>query len=275
MAMASIRRVIFDPSAVAHGAIRDHRHFRYYDLYVHAFVVILLISNIVAPKLVEVGPFALGFITLGPFLLSGAQILFPLTYIFGDIFTEVYGYAASRRAIWIGFFASVLLAVVATVIVLMPAAPSWTGQAAYEYVLGFLPRIVVASLIAYLAGEFANAIVLSRMKVMTNGKHLWMRTIGSTVVGQAVDSVLVIAIAFGGTQPWPVLLNLMVSGYLAKVLFEAAATPVTYAVVNFCKRREGIDVFDVNADYNPFHTMPPPDIDELAERAGEGVETSA
>ncbi|MDZ7639917.1 MAG: queuosine precursor transporter [Bryobacterales bacterium] len=269
MPIASIRRVIFDPSAVAHGAIRDHRHFRYYDLYVHAFVVILLVSNIVAPKLVEVGPYALGFFTLGPFLLSGAQILFPLTYIFGDIFTEVYGYAASRRAIWIGFFASLLLAVVSTLIVAMPSAPSWTGQAAYEYVLGFLPRIVIASLIAYLAGEFANAIILSRMKVMTNGRHLWMRTIGSTVVGQAVDTMLVIAIVFGGTQPLPVLLNLMMSGYIAKVLFEVAATPLTYAVVNFCKRSEGIDVYDVNADYNPFHSMPPPDLNELGERTGD------
>lgn len=274
MAIDSIRRVIFDPSAVSHGAIQDHRHFRYYDLYVHVFVVILLVSNIVAPKLVELGPFALGFITLGPFLLSGAQILFPLTYIFGDIFTEVYGYAASRRAIWIGFFASVLLAVVATLIVLMPPAASWKGQEAYEYVLGFLPRIVVASLLAYLAGEFANAIVLSRMKVLTNGKHLWMRTIGSTVVGQAVDTVLVIAIAFGGTQPLPVLLNLMVSGYLAKVLFETLATPFTYLVVNFCKRTEGIDVYDIHADYNPFHTMPPPDPEGL--NADEtGVEESA
>lgn len=259
MAFDNIRRVIFDPSAVGAGAIRDHRRFRYYDLYVHAFVTILLISNIVAPKLVEAGPFHLGFITLGPFLLSGAQILFPLTYIFGDIFTEVYGYAASRRAIWIGFFSSLLLASVAMTIVAMPPATAWSGQTAYEYVLGFLPRIVVASLVAFLVGEFANAYVMSRMKVWTQGKHLWMRTIGSTVVGQGVDSFLVILIAFGGTQPWPVLWNLMISGYLAKVLFEAAATPLTYLVVNFCKRAEGIDVYDTNADYNPFHHMPPPE----------------
>ena len=259
MAFESIRRVIFDPSAVGAGAIRDHRRFRYYDLYVHAFVTILLISNIVAPKLVEAGPYHLGIVTLGPFLLSGAQILFPLTYIFGDIFTEVDGYAASRRAIWIGFFSSVLLAVVATIIVAMPPATAWQGQDAYEYVLGFLPRIVTASLVAFLVGEFANAYVMSRMKVMTAGRHLWMRTIGSTIVGQAVDSFLVILIAFGGTQPWPVLLNLMVSGYIAKVLFEVAATPLTYLAVGFCKRQEGIDVYDTNADYNPFHGMPPPE----------------
>lgn len=259
MAFHQIRRVIFDPTAVGAGAIRDHRHFLYYDLYVHAFVTILLISNIVAPKLVEAGPFELGFITLGPFLLSGAQILFPVTYIFGDIFTEVYGYAASRRAIWIGFFASLLLAAVATVIVAMPPAPTWEGQAAYSYVLGFLPRIVIASLVAFLVGEFANAYVLSKMKVMTKGKHLWMRTIGSTLVGQGVDSFLVILIAFGGTQPWPVIFNLMLSGYLAKVLFEVAATPLTYLAIGFCKRQEGIDVYDTNADYNPFAHMPPPE----------------
>lgn len=259
MGIDTIRRVIFDPTAVSAGTIRDHRHFRYYDLFVHAFVAILLISNIVAPKLVELGPFPLGFVTLGPFLLSGAQILFPLTYIFGDIFTEVYGYAASRRAIWIGFFASILLTVVSMLIVAMPPATSWTGQEAYQYVLGFLPRIVVASLVAYLVGEFANAYVLSRMKILTNGKHLWTRTIGSTVIGQAVDSFLVMLIAFGGTQPWSVLVNLMISGYLAKVLFEAAATPFTYLVVNFLKRQEGIDVYDTHADYNPFHTMPEPE----------------
>jgi uncharacterized integral membrane protein (TIGR00697 family) len=260
MSFHQIRRVIFDPSAVGAGAIRDHRQFRHYDLYVHAFVTILLISNIVAPKLVEAGPFHLGFVTLGPFLLSGAQILFPVTYIFGDIFTEVYGYAASRRAIWIGFFASLMLAVVATVIVAMPPAPTWEGQAAYSYVLGFLPRIVIASLVAFLVGEFANAYVLSKMKVLTQGKHLWMRTIGSTLVGQAVDSFLVILIAFGGTQPWSVIFNLMLSGYLAKVLFEVAATPLTYVAINFCKRQEGVDVYDTNADYNPFANMPPPEL---------------
>lgn len=258
MGFDNIRRVIFDPTAVGAGAIRDHRNFRYYDLYVHAFVTILLISNIVAPKLVQAGPYELGFLTLGPFLLSGAQILFPITYIFGDIFTEVYGYAASRRAIWIGFFASVLLAVVAMTIVAMPPADAWSGQEAYTYVLGFLPRLVVASLVAFLAGELANAYVLSRMKIWTQGRHLWMRTIGSTVVGQGIDSFLVILIAFGGTQPWPVLLNLMVSGYIAKVLFEVLATPITYVVVGFCKRQEGIDVYDTNADYNPFHTAPAP-----------------
>jgi len=252
MAFDQIRRVIFDPTAVGAGAIRDHRQFKYYDLYVHAFVTVLLVSNIVAPKITAMGPFDLGLMTVGPFVFSGAQILFPLTYIFGDIFTEVYGYAASRRAIWLGFFSSVLLAVVASIIVGLPPAPTWTGQEAYSYVLGFLPRLVVASLIAFLVGEFANAYVMSRMKVMTQGKHLWARTIGSTLAGQAVDSFLVILIAFGGTQPLPVLLNLMVSGYVAKVLFEVAATPLTYLVIGFCKRTEGIDVYDTNADYSPF-----------------------
>src|SRR5687767_500428 len=178
------------------------QRFRYYDMLVSAFVAVLLISNVLAPKLIEVGPF----------LFSGAQLLFPVTYIFGDIFTEVYGYAGSRRAIWNGFFASALMAVVAMFIVALPASPEWPHQAAYATVLGFLPRLVVASLIAYWAGEFANSFVMARMKLMTEGKHLWMRTIGSTAVGQFVDTLLVMTIAFGGVMATSDILNAIVSG---------------------------------------------------------------
>src|SRR3954451_866210 len=180
------------PAAQARNKALLHEYpqnFRYYDLLVSAFVAVLLISNLVAPKLVA----------WGPFLFSGAQLLFPITYIFGDIFTEVYGYAGSRRAIWNGFFASLLLTGISTIVVGLPPAPDWKNQAAYEIVLGSMPRIVIASLLAYWAGEFANSFVMARMKVITNGKYLWMRTIGSTMVGQAVDSILVITIIFAGT----------------------------------------------------------------------------
>lgn len=218
--------------------------FKYFDILVSAFVAVLLVSNIVAPK----------FIALGPFRFSGAQLLFPLTYIFGDIFTEVYGYAGSRRAIWNGFFANALMAGVAMLVVGLPASPEWPHQEAYQTVLGFLPRLVVASLIAYWAGEFANSFVMARMKVITNGKHLWMRTIGSTAVGQFVDTLLVMTIAFGGVMATSDIVNAIVSGYIAKVLYEAAMTPVTYAVVNWLKRAEGVDIMDRNTDFNPFST---------------------
>jgi queuosine precursor transporter len=218
------------------------QNFKYYDLLVSAFVAVLLISNLVAPK----------FISWGPFLFSGAQLLFPITYIFGDIFTEVYGYAGSRRAIWNGFLASLLLTGISTLVVALPPAPEWTNQQAYEIVLGSMPRIVAASLIAYWAGEFANSFVMARMKVVTEGKYLWMRTIGSTVVGQAVDTVLVIGIIFAGTVPVSTMLTLMISGYGGKVLYEALATPLTYAVVNWLKRIEGVDIIDRDTDFNPF-----------------------
>jgi len=218
------------------------RQFKYLDFFIYVFVVVLLVSNIVGPKITAIGPFR----------ISGAQLLFPITYIFGDIFTEVYGYAASRRAIWAGFFASALLSVMGLFAVWLPPAPGWEGQEAFAQVLGFVPRMVAASLIAYWFGEFTNAFVMSRMKVLTGGRYLWMRTIGSTAIGQLVDTALVMTLAFGGTVRVSLLLNLILSGYLGKVLYEAAATPVTYAVVNFLKRKEGVDVYDYATNYNPF-----------------------
>ena len=219
-----------------------HRHYRYYDLLVHGFVIVLLISNLVAQKICA----------FGPFRLSGAQLLFPVTYIFGDVFTEVYGYAASRRAIWIGFFASALLSLMGLVAVALPPAPDWSDQEAFRKVFGFVPRLVAASLVAYWAGEFANAFVLAKMKVLTRGRHLWSRTIGSTVAGQSVDTALVMILAFGGSLTPELIGNLIVSSYLGKVAYEAAATPLTYLVVNALKRREGIDVFDDQTVFNPF-----------------------
>ena len=221
---------------------RELRDFRFYESLVHIFVVVLLVSNLVAQKLVK----------LGPFTLSGAQLLFPITYIFGDVFTEVYGYAGSRRAIWVGFGSSALLAVMGMITVALPPHPDWHNQEAFAIVFGFVPRIVVASLIAYWAGEFANSFVLAKMKIRTNGKYLWMRTIGSTVVGQGVDTTIVIFLAFWGRESVATMGNLIVSGYLAKVAYEALMTPVTYAVVNFLKRHEGVDIYDRETDFTPF-----------------------
>ena len=218
------------------------RRFKYLDALIHVFVVVLMVSNLVGAKIMA----------LGPFRISGAQLLFPITYIFGDIFTEVYGYAASRRAIWTGFLASALLSVMGLITVALPPAPDWPNQEAFETVFHFVPRMVVASLVAYWAGEFSNAYVLAKLKLWTKGKHLWVRTIGSTVVGQFVDTVVVMVIAFGGSLSWELIATLIVSGYLGKVLYEAAATPLTYAVVNLLKRKEGVDVFDYETNFSPF-----------------------
>ncbi len=218
------------------------REFRYYDLLVHIFVVMLLISNLVGQKITAIGPFR----------VSGAQVLFPITYIFGDVFTEVYGYSASRRAIWIGFLASALLALMGLFTVWLPPAPDWHGQEAFRTVFDFVPRLVAASLIAYWCGEFANSFVLAKMKLWTGGRYLWTRTVGSTVVGQAVDTILVMTLAFGGSLAPSLIVNLIVSGYLFKVTYEVLATPATYAIVNFLKRHEGVDTFDRSTDFNPF-----------------------
>jgi hypothetical protein len=232
----------------------DPHRFRFYDLCVHVFVVVLLVSNLVAQKICQIGPFDIGGYVVGPFLISAAQMLFPITYIFGDIFVEVYGYGASRRAIWIGFFSAALLAVMGLIATKLPAAPQFQNQEAFEQIFGFVPRVLIASLVAYWAGEFANAYVMSKMKILTKGKHLWTRTIGSTVVGQFVDTLLVITIIFAGTQSFETIWQLVLGGYLAKVAYEAAATPLTYWVVNSLKRAEGIEIFDEGVDFNPFKT---------------------
>jgi queuosine precursor transporter len=222
---------------------RDLRSFRHFDVLLSIFVVILLISNLVGQKIAAIGPFR----------ISGAQLLFPITYIFGDIFTEVYGYAASRRAIWLGFFASALMAIMGMITVALPPAPGWENQDAFATVFNFVPRLVVASLIAYWAGEFANSYVLAKMKILTEGRHLWMRTIGSTVVGQLVDTTVLMVIAFAGIVSAKTIVILIFSGYLGKVLYEVLMTPATYLVVNWLKRREGVDVFDRGTDFSPFH----------------------
>jgi queuosine precursor transporter len=220
----------------------DHRY-RYLDSFITLFVVVLLVSNIVASK----------FFAIGPLRVSVAQILFPITYIFGDIFTEVYGYGASRRAIWYGFFASFVLVAISFIAVKIPPAPEYTNQIAFATIFTPVGRIVLASLIAYWCGEFANSFTLAKMKLLTRGKYLWTRTIGSTVVGQAVDTTVVIFIVFY-REPLDVILRLIVSGYLIKVAYETLMTPITYAVVNFLKRTERVDYFDYETNFSPFVT---------------------
>ena len=190
--------------------------------------------------------------SFGPFVVSGAQVLFPLTYIFGDTFTEVYGYAGSRRAIWVGFFACGLMALMGWLTVALPPAPGWKNQEAFATVFYQVPRLVAASLIAFWCGEFANSLVMAKMKLWTKGKHLWSRTIGSTVVGQGVDTIVLYLIGFGGTVPFKTILTGIGSAYLFKVAYEILATPMTYAVVNGLKRAEGLDTFDYKTRFSPF-----------------------
>lgn len=221
----------------------DHRY-KYLDAFITLFVVVLLVSNIVAAK----------FFAMGPLRVSAAQILFPITYIFGDIFTEVYGYSASRRAIWYGFFASFIMVALSYIAVIIPPAPEYKDQAAFETIFKPVGRIVVASLLAYWCGEFANSFTLAKLKLLTKGKYLWTRTIGSTVVGQAVDTTVVMFAAFYGMRPLGVILRLIIAGYLIKVVYETLMTPFTYMVVNFLKRTEGVDYFDYMTNFNPFAT---------------------
>ena len=228
------------------------RSFRYLDALTTAFVVVLLVSNLIAQKICLLGPFSIGGWSLGPFAVSGAVLLFPITYIFGDVFTEVYGYAASRRAIWLGFFGTALLYVIGAVVIALPSAPGWRNQQAFATVFGFIPRILAASLIAFWAGEFANSYTLARMKLLTNGRMLWTRTVGSTIVGQGVDTVLVITLTFGGIYSARVLVNIILTGYALKVGYEVIATPLTYLVINWLKRAKHADAFDSHEDFNPF-----------------------
>ena len=220
----------------------QEQNFKYYDIIAGLFVAVLIISNIASAKVASVAGFN----------FDGGTILFPISYIFGDILTEVYGYKKSRRIIWLGFVCLIMMALTLAAVQYLPAAKDWPNQGAYEAVLGFVPRLVLASLIAYWAGEFTNSYVLAKMKIWTSGRHLWSRTIGSTVVGEGVDSLVFSLVAFYGTMPLPALLNLMGTIYVFKVLFEALATPLTYQIINFLKRREGSDVYDRETKFNPF-----------------------
>jgi queuosine precursor transporter len=228
------------------------RRYKYLDALTTAFVVILLVSNLVAQKVCLIGPFSVGKWSLGPFAVSGAVLLFPVTYIFGDVFTEVYGFAASRRAIWLGFFGTALLYLMGAIVIALPSAPGWKNQQAFSVVFGFIPRILAASLVAFWAGEFANSYTMARLKLLTDGRKLWTRTIGSTVVGQAVDTILVIFLTFGGVYPVRTLINIIVTGYAMKVGYEVLATPITYWVIHRLKVAENADAFDRHESFNPF-----------------------
>lgn len=231
-----------DPQETADNSER-RSGFRYFDLVMAAFVAILLLSNLIgAAKLSSVGGFVFG----------AGILFFPLSYVIGDVLTEVYGYARARRVIWTGFAALIFMAVMSYIVVAMPPADSWDGQASYEQVFGQVPRIVVASITAFWAGEFVNSYVMAKMKVWTKGKALWSRTIGSTVVGQGVDSLLFYPIAFLGVWETSDVLLVMVTNWALKVGWEAALTPVTYKVVGFLKKREGVEIFDTDTDFSPF-----------------------
>ena len=224
------------------------RRFRYFDFVMAAFVTVLLLSNVLGAGKVAV--VELPGIGTWPF---GAGILFfPVSYVIGDVLTEVYGYARARRCIWAGFAALLFMAFMAAVVVALPPSPDWEGQAAYEAVFGQVPRIVLASIVAFWAGEFANSYVLARMKIWTQGRHLWTRTIGSTLVGQGIDSLLFYPLAFYGVWDNATLLVVLGTQFALKVAWEALLTPVTYAVVGFLKRREGVDVYDRGTDFSPF-----------------------
>jgi hypothetical protein len=205
------------------------------------FITCLITANIAGVKLVEVFRF----------VLPAGTIIFPVSYIFGDVLTEVYGYRQARRVIWLGFFCNLVVVVVIWIGQVLPPASFWDGQKAYERILGYTPRLLVASFLAYLVGEFANSFVLAKMKVVTQGRWLWTRTIGSTLVGEGLDSLVFMTLAFAGTMPAGGLLSAILTQWLVKSAYEAVVTPLTYIVVNFLKRKEGLDVFDYDTRFNP------------------------
>ena len=228
----------------------ENRGYRFYDLILGAFVAVLLCSNLIGVSKVT----AVNLPFYGEFIFGAGVLFFPLSYLFGDILTEVYGYARSRRVIWTGFGALGFASLMSWIVINLPVAYTMNPavQAAIEQIFGNTPRIVAASLVAFFLGEFANSFVLAKMKLLTNGKFLWARTIGSTVAGEAVDSLIFYPVAFLGVWSTEQVLTVMWSNYLLKVLWEVLATPFTYKIVNFLKRAEREDYFDSNTDFNPF-----------------------
>lgn len=226
------------------------RQFRYYEFVMVAFVVILVCSNLIGPaKIAQVDAPLVGLITFG-----AGVLFFPISYVFGDVLTEVYGYARSRRVIWAGFAALGFASFMAWVVVALPPAPFWKNQAAYEVAFGNAWRVALASMFAYFCGEFVNSYVLAKMKVLTQGRHLWTRTIGSTIFGEAVDSMLFYPLAFYGTGiiPDEALPKVMLVQFAAKVGVEVMFTPATYALVGWLKRHEGVDHYDRDTKFTPF-----------------------
>jgi uncharacterized integral membrane protein (TIGR00697 family) len=218
---------------------------KWFVLATAVFITSLITANIIAVKLV--GVFGL--------VLPAAVIIFPISYIFGDVLTEVYGYRRARQVIWLGFGCNLIAVIAIWLGQVLPAASFWDGQAAYERILGYTPRLLAASFLAYLVGEFANSFVLAKMKIATSGRWLWTRTIGSTLVGEGLDSLVFITLAFAGTIPWAGLASAIVTQWLAKSIYEAAVTPLTYWVVSFLKRKENLDVYDRDTRFNPLLVM--------------------
>lgn len=223
-----------DPAAV--------KNYRYFDVLVALFVAVLLISNVASTKILSIWKFT----------FDGGTILFPLSYIFGDILTEVYGFRRSRRVIWLGFIAALLMSLTFYVVQLLPPAAGWQYQDDFRHILGFVPRIVLASLVAYFAGEFSNSFILSKLKIFTRGRFLWVRTITSTLIGEGLDTLLFCLIAFYGTLPVPVLIAVILSNYIFKCSVEILFTPFTYIIVHFLKKKEKEDMYDTGINYNPF-----------------------
>jgi queuosine precursor transporter len=226
-----------------HGA-----RFRYFDFVMVAFVVVLLLSNVIGAE-------KRSFVDLpgiGPWPFGAGILFFPISYVIDDVLTEVYGYARARRAIWSGFAALAFMALMEWTVVHLPVAEGWTGQPAYERVFGSGWRIIVASMTAFFVGDFLNSVVLAKMKIWTQGKHLWTRTIGSTIIGEGADSLIFYPLAFYGLWDNHELLIVLATQWALKVGWEALLTPLTYAVVGFLKRREGIDVYDNATDFTPF-----------------------
>ncbi len=225
------------------NVVTAHAHsLKYYDLILALFAAVLLISNIAAVKLINIGPI----------VTDGGAILFPLAYIFGDVLTEVYGYAYARRAIWTGFGVMLLAVVAFTVVRYLPPSPEWSNQQSYVDILGFFPRIVLASLTAYLVGEFMNSFVLAKLKIRYQGKKMWLRLIGSTVVGEGLDTVIFGLIAFGGILSPASMVNFILVGWSFKTMVEVVMLPVTYRVINYLKNQEHKDAYDKKTDFTPF-----------------------
>lgn len=224
------------------------KSFRYYDIVMASFVTILLCTNLIgAPKVCKIGP-----------LTFGAGVLFfPLSYVFGDILTEVYGYARSRKVVWVGFVAMIFASFMCWFILALPAASGWNYQHEYEVAFGNTWRIVAASLAAYFMGEFTNSFTLAKMKILTKGKWLWTRTVGSTIVGEGVDSIIFYPLAFLGLWPTSQVVEVMITNYFLKVIWEILMTPLTYKIVDFLKRKEQEDYYDYHTNFSPFSLYTP------------------
>ena len=223
--------------------VTKHRAYRYYDLVMTSFVTVLLCANLIGASKVA---------TLSGYTFGAGVLFFPISYVFGDILTEVYGYARARKVVWAGFGALLFASVMSAIVLAFPPAPGWPHQAAFETVLGGTPRIALASLIAYFSGELTNSFVLAKMKVRTEGRFLFARTIGSTIAGEAVDSLIFYPLAFVGVWTTEQVFAVMLTNYLIKVGWEAVMTPFTYRIVAFLKRAEGEDYYDRDTDFTPF-----------------------